>query len=120
MNSDELHEELHLLKQTCEEVLQAIDYATTLKKPRWVREWLLGGDERHPEHAAIAKLRAHIRAARRAEPILVQRCENCRGELDNLQGIYLLGHEYGQRVLACHRCHEELRRAGYTEIARAK
>lgn len=59
-------EELRQIEAASEDVLQAIDYAVLLKKPRWVREWLLGSDDRHPEHAAIAKLRALMRGARPA------------------------------------------------------
>lgn len=64
----ETSEELTGVGCAAEEVLQAIDYATLLKKPRWVREWLLGSDNRHPEHAAISKLRNLIRGTRAAQP----------------------------------------------------
>ena len=63
------NEYLPMLEKAGEDVLQAIDYATLLKKPRWVREWLLGSDDRHPEHAAIGRLRALIRSTRAAERV---------------------------------------------------
>lgn len=60
----ETSEQLTGIGCASDQVLQAIDYAHTLRKPRWVREWLLGSDDRHPEHAAISKLRSFIRGVR--------------------------------------------------------
>lgn len=84
----ELRDELSRLNEAADKVLTALDYAATLKRGAWVQDWLFG-DNDSGEHAAIAQLRALVRATK--QPPHLGFCPRCWKALDNLSpGISVL------------------------------